>query len=136
MLVALAIVACALAGCGTSTSDQIKAKVAQFGQAVAAKDGKTLCEQVLAPTLLERFALIGLPCERAMQVFFRSVHDPTLAVGRVIVTGRTAQAITLSSASNQIGSLSAVDLVNTANGWRVSGVGSPLIPGLIPKKKK
>ncbi|HWF25135.1 MAG TPA: hypothetical protein VG275_06800, partial [Solirubrobacteraceae bacterium] len=126
---------CALGGCGTSTSDQIKAKVAQFGQAVRAKDGKTLCDQVLAPTLLEHFALIGLPCTKAMQVFFRSVQDPTLAVGRVVVTGRTAQAITLSGARGQVGSLSAVDLVDTTNGWRVSDVGSPLIPGLVPKKK-
>jgi hypothetical protein len=135
MLVALAIVACALAGCGTSTSDQVKAKVAQFAQAVRAKDAGTLCNQVLAPNLLERLPL-GLPCVKAMQVFVGSVHDPTLAVGRVVITGKTtAEAITLSGARGQIGSLSAVQLVNTANGWRVSGLGSPLIPGLVHKKK-
>jgi hypothetical protein len=134
MLVALAIVACALGGCGTSTSDQVKAKVAQFAHAVRAKDGRTLCDQVLAPTLLERFASIGLPCVKAMQVFLGSVHDPTLAVGRVVITGTKAEAITLSGASGQIGSLSAIQLVNTTNGWRVSGLGSPLIPGLVHKK--
>jgi hypothetical protein len=135
MLVALAIVACALGGCGTSTSDQVKAKVAQFGQAVRAKDGKTLCDQVLAATLLERLPA-GLPCVQAMHVFFGSVHDPTLAVGRVVITGKaTAEAITLSGARGQIGSLSAIQLVNTSNGWRVSGLGSPLIPGLVHKKK-
>jgi hypothetical protein len=136
MLVALAIVACALGGCGTSTSDQVKAKVQQFANAVSAKDGRTLCDEVLAPTLLERFASIGLPCVKAMQVFFASVHDPTLSVGRVVITKGKAEAITLSGARGQLGSLSALELVNTASGWRVSGLGSPLIPGLVHKKKK
>jgi hypothetical protein len=132
--VLLAAAACALGGCGASTSDQVKAKVQQFAQSVAAKDARTLCNAVLAPTLLEHFAEVGIPCVKAMQIFLRSVHSPTLAVGRVVVNGGKAEALTLSGARGQIGSLSAVELVDTQNGWRVSGLGSPLLPGAAKKK--
>jgi hypothetical protein len=134
MLAVLAVAACALGGCGTSTSDQVKAKVQQFAQSVASKDAKTLCKQVLAPTLLEHFAAVGLPCVKAMQIFLGSVHNPTLAIGRVVINGGKAEALTLSGARGQIGALSAVELVETSNGWRVSGLGSPLLPGAAKKK--
>lgn len=131
----LAVAACALGGCGTSTGDQVKAKVQQFAHAVATKDAKTLCDQVLAPALLEHFAAVGLPCVRAMHTFLATVKDPTLATGRVVVDGPKAEVLTLSGARGQIGALSAVELVNTPNGWRVSGLGSPLLPGTPHRKK-
>ena len=133
MVTALAIIACALAGCGTSASDQVKAKVQQFAQAVASHDGKTLCGQVLAPSLLTRFSSVGLPCLKAMRIYLGSVHDPTLAVGRVEINGNRAEALTLSGARGQIGALSALELVNTSNGWRISGLGSSLLPGQAKK---
>jgi len=123
---ALAVAACAVSGCGTSQSAQVQAKVQQFARAVEARDATTLCQQVFAPTLLEHFKAIT--CERAMQIFLGTVHGPTLAVGRVVINGNTAEAITLSGARHQIGALDAVELVNTSNGWRVSGLGSPLLP--------
>jgi hypothetical protein len=126
-MVGLVGAACALSACGASTSDQVKAKVQQFAHAVAIGDSKTLCDQVFAPVLLEHFAAVGLPCERAMQTYLSSVHSPTLLVGRVIVNGNTAEAQTLTGARHQIGSLDAVELVDTSNGWRVSGLGSPLL---------
>jgi hypothetical protein len=134
MMVALAILACALAGCGQSTSQQVQAKVQQFATAVKSHDAQTLCDQVLAPALVDRFTAVGLPCTKAMQIFVGSVHDPSLAVGRVVVNGKNkAEALTLSSAKGQLGSLSAVELVNTSKGWRVSGLGSPLLPGQAKK---
>jgi hypothetical protein len=129
MAVALAIAACALGGCGASASDQVKAKVQQFAHAVAAHDGRTLCDQVLAPSLLVRFNSVGLPCVKAMRIFLGSVHNPTLAIGRVEINGGKAEALTLSGARGQLGALSAIELVNTSNGWRVSGLGSSLLPG-------
>jgi hypothetical protein len=132
--VVLAVAACALGGCGMSTSDQVKAKVQQFATSVATRDARTMCGQVLAPVLLEHFATVGIPCVKAMQIFFGSVHDPTLAIGKVVVTGGTAEALTLSGAKGQLGALSAVELVNTSSGWRVSGLGSPLLPGARKKK--
>ena len=126
----LAVAACALGGCGTSTSDQVKAKVQQFATSVATKDARTLCSQVLAPALLEHIAAGGLPCVKAMQIFLGSVRQPTLAIGKVeIFKGGRAEALTLSGAKGQLGALSAVELVDTSNGWRVSVLGSPLLPG-------
>lgn len=133
MVVAVAIAACALGGCGASTSDQVQAKVRQFAHAVATRDAETLCGQVLAPALLTRFVAVGLPCVRAMRIFLRSVNDPTLAVGRVVITGKRAEAITLSGARGQLGALTSVELVDTSNGWRVSGLGSPLLPKRVRK---
>jgi len=127
-VLACACAACALAGCGTSESQQVQSKVEQFVRAVATRDSKTLCDQVFAPVLLNHFAAVGLPCGRAMQTFLRTVHDPTLAVGRVVIDGNKAEAITLSGARHQLGALDAVELVDTDNGWRVSGLGSPLLP--------
>lgn len=127
-MVALALAVCVLSGCGTSTKDQVQAKVKQFAHAVAARDSKTLCNQVFAPVLLEHFAAVGLPCEKAMEIYLGSVRAPQLAIGRVVVSGQTAQAITLSTARGQIGSLDAIDLVQTSQGWRVSGLGSPVLP--------
>jgi len=135
MVAMLAVAACALGGCGQSTSQQIQAKVAQFAHVVATKDAGTLCGQVLAPALLERFTSIGLSCVKAMHIFLGSVHDPSLAVGRVVVTGQKAEAITLSGAKGQLGSLTAIELVNTSGGWRVSGLGSSLLPGQAKKAK-
>ncbi|MDQ6775412.1 MAG: hypothetical protein M3071_04130 [Actinomycetota bacterium] len=129
----LAVAACALGGCGTSTSDQVKAKVQQFAQSVATKDARTLCDQVLAPNLLEHFAVIGLSCVKAMQIYLGSVRDPTLAIGRVVINGGKAEALTLSGARRQLGALTAVELVDTSNGWRVTGLGSPLLPGARKK---
>jgi hypothetical protein len=133
-MVALAVSACALAGCGQSTSQQVQAKVQQFATAVKSHDAQTLCDQVLAPALVDRFTAVGLTCTKAMRIFVGSVHDPSLAVGRVVVNGKkTAEALTLSTAKGQLGSLSAVELVKTSKGWRVSGLGSPLLPGQAKK---
>ena len=128
-MVLLAVAACALAGCGTSANQQVRAKVEQFAHAVAAKDAGTICGQVLATTLLERFAQVGLPCPRAMQTFFASVHDPTLAVGNVAVKGRLAQAIILTGARGQEKSLDSLELVDTSAGWRIYGLGASVLPG-------
>lgn len=125
----LAVASCALAGCGTTTRQQVRAKVEQFAHAVAAKDAGTICGQVLATTLLERFAQVGLPCPRAMQTFFTSVHNPTLAVGNVAVKGRLAEAIILTGARGQEKSLDSLELVQTSAGWRIYGLGASVLPG-------
>jgi outer membrane murein-binding lipoprotein Lpp len=136
MVVAMVLAVSVIGGCGTSVSSKVQAKVQQFAHAVATHDAKTLCTEVFAPALVDHFVAAGIPCERAMQIYLRTVHDPTLAVGRVVINGNKAEAITLSGAKHQIGALDAVELVNTSNGWRVDGLGSPLLPGAAKKKKK
>ncbi len=123
------ICACALAvaGCGASAHDQVQAKVSQFLSAIASHDYKTLCTQVLAPTLLTRLAGGGIKCEDAMRISLQSVHDPILSVGRITVSGSTAQAITLSGARGQKGAFESINLTDTSDGWRISSLATPHI---------
>jgi hypothetical protein len=120
--------ACALAGCGTSSRDQVRAKVEQFVAAVASRDYKTICDQVLAPQLVERLASARVTCLEAMQIALGSVQDPTLSIGRIAVSGHTASAITLTTAKGEEASVDAIELIDTSHGWRVSSLGSPTQP--------
>jgi ketosteroid isomerase-like protein len=116
-------------GCGQSERDTVRAKVQQFLDATRSKDYKTLCEQVLAPALIERLVAAGLQCEQAMQIALGGVKNPTLLIGRVTVSGDHASAITLSGARHQEGSLDAVQLIKTSAGWRIASLGSPVTGG-------
>ncbi len=118
--------ALALAGCGTSERDQVRHKVEQLATAAAHRDYATICADVLAPSLITRLADAGVACRQAMRIAFGTVIDPTISIGRIVVTGSTAQAITLSAAKGQQASLDAIDLVKTLHGWRVSSLASPL----------
>ncbi len=100
----------------------------EFAAAVAHKDAKKICADVLAPSLAERFKTFGLSCERGMEIFFSGLHSPTLAVGKVTVDGSRASAITLSGANGQTASVEALELIKTSNGWRIAGLGSPTHP--------
>jgi hypothetical protein len=126
---ALVAAAAALAGCGASAKDRVQSKVEQFIHATATKDYTTLCDQVLAPALLAHLSAAGLRCEQAMQIALRSVRDPQLAIGRITIDGSKAQAITLSAAAGETGSLDTINLVDTTNGWRVVSLGSPVTGG-------
>jgi hypothetical protein len=117
----------ALAGCGTSAHDQVQSKVTQFLTAISKHDYRTLCTQVLAPSLLARLKNGGISCEQAMRISLSSVHDPILSVGRITVSGSTAQAITLSGASGQRGAFESINLIDTGDGWRISSLATPRI---------
>jgi len=131
MRLAEGIVALACAGvlsaCGTSAHDEVRDKVEQFATAAAKHDYQSLCTQVLAPALITRLADAGVACVPAMRIAFGAVQNPTLSIGRIVVAGRTAQAITLSAAKGQEASLDSIELVKTADGWRVSSLGSPVL---------
>jgi hypothetical protein len=115
-----------LAGCGSSPSDPVRSKVEQFITAVRARDYVTICRRVLAPSLLADLAQGGVGCEQALRVALVSVRRPRLAIGKVSVAGDTASALTLSSASGQAAVLTAIQLVHTPSGWRVSSLRSPI----------
>jgi hypothetical protein len=127
-LVAPLALALLVAGCGQSDKDQVTAKVKEFVTAVAGKDYKTLCGDVLAPVLLADLKAGGIRCEQAMQISLAHVTAPSLAIGKVTVSGDSAQALTLSTAKGQAAALATIKLVKTGDGWRVSSLGSP-IPG-------
>jgi hypothetical protein len=120
-VVLAAAVALALAGCGPSDSQQVHAKVKQFVHAVATHDAKTVCRDVLAPSLVARFTQEGLSCERGIQIFLNSVHNPTLSVGRISVNSSSgASAVVLSGAHCQQLTLASLYLVKTSAGWRIA----------------
>jgi hypothetical protein len=126
-VVACACAAAVLAGCGTSAHDQVQSKVSQFLTAISRHDYRTLCTQVLSPTLLARLKNGGISCEQAMRISLSGVHDPILSVGRITVSGSTAQAITLSGASGQRGAFESINLIKTSHGWRISSLATPQI---------
>jgi hypothetical protein len=127
-----AALAVAVAGCGTSAHDQVQSKVGQFLTAISAHDYRTLCTQVLAPSLLVRLKNGGISCEQAMRISLSDVHDPILSVGRITVSGSTAQAITLSGAKGEKGAFESIGLLDTSHGWRISSLAAPPISGRAP----
>lgn len=123
-MAAIVVGAVLLAGCGTSDRQQVHAKVEQFAVAVAHKDAKTICDQVFAPSLISHFTAAGLTCERGLGIFFSGLQNPTLALGPITVHGTRASAVTLSSASGQSSAVRAINLVKTADGWRIVSLGA------------
>ncbi len=117
-----------VAGCGVNDRDLVRSKVQQLVHAVASRDATTLCGQVWSPSLLAHFGASGISCRQAMQVFFSSVSEPSLGIGRIDVHGSRASVITITTARSQQASLDAIQLVKTGDGWRVSALGTPSIP--------
>jgi hypothetical protein len=118
----------AIGGCGSSEQDQIKAKVRQLTTAADAQDYAAICKDVLAPALVSRMTTSGVSCQYVMQLALASPQHRPFSIGKVTITGSIAQVITLNGAKGQQGSLSAVRLVKTSQGWRISSLNSPL-PG-------
>jgi hypothetical protein len=121
-------VAGALGGCGgPSQQDQVRSKVEQFVSAAAGRDYATICNQVLAPSLLIRLAVGGISCPQAMQIGFGGVTRPTLSIGKITVSGSHAAVIALSTAQGQQASIDTVELTKTGQGWRIASLGGPPI---------
>ncbi len=104
----------------------MRAKVEQFALAAAGRDYKTICNQVLAPTLVARLTAAGVTCEQGMQIALGDVQAPSLSIGRITVSRARASVITLSTAKGQQASIDALELIKTPHGWRLSSLASPL----------
>jgi ketosteroid isomerase-like protein len=123
----LVLAVCALAGCGDSgpsDEQQIRAALAEFERATAARDYQALCDRVLAPELIETVKQIGLPCELALQKGFEDVQNPRLTVGTVKVDDDTATAEVRSSAAGESPSEDTVELVKIRDSWRIASLGT------------
>ena len=117
----------ALAGCGgggPSDDEQVRATLQAFGRAAAARDYQTLCDRLIAPTLVQRLQRIGLPCEVALEQGLGEVRDPRLAVGRVTVEGDRARAEVRSSARGEEPSRDVIGLVRASEDdpWRIASL--------------
>jgi hypothetical protein len=119
-----------IAGCGggNATAD-VKAKVHEFAEATASRNYEKICDDILAPSLLAHLTGGGIRCEQAMEIALGHVTSPRLVLGNVTISGARATVLTLSQAVGEKTLLTAIKLVDTSNGWRISALGSPVEPG-------
>jgi hypothetical protein len=116
-----------LAGCGEggpTPEEQVRSTVTEFGRATAAKDYQTLCDRLLAPSLVEEVESIGLPCEVALRQGLGKVREPRLTIGRIQVKDDTASAEVRTSASGEEPSKDTLELVNLDGTWKISSLGT------------
>jgi hypothetical protein len=124
-LAALVAAALALSGCGSGPSDaeQVRSTVLAFGRATAAKDYRRLCDELLAPRLLDKLKQAGLPCEAALRKGLGDVKDPKLTLGRVVVNGDSATADVRTSARGQPPARAKLKLTRVGGKWRIASLG-------------
>jgi hypothetical protein len=116
-----------LAGCGDqgpTPEEQVRSTVTEFGRATAAKDYQTLCDRLLAPSLVEEVESVGLPCEAAMRQGLRDVRDPRLTIGTIEVRDDRATAEVRTSAAGEEPSQDTLELVNLDGAWKISSLGT------------
>jgi hypothetical protein len=125
-LLAPALVVLVLAGCGDAgptPEEQVRIVVGDFGRATAAKDYRALCENILAPQLVDKVTEVGLPCEAALRQGLGRVKDPHLTIGRVQVDGAHASAEIRTSAAGEQPSKDTLKLVNVNGTWKIASLG-------------
>ena len=116
-----------LVGCGEggpTPEEQVRSTVAAFGRATAAKDYQRLCDQLLAPSLVEDVESIGLPCEVALRQGLGAVREPRLTIGRIQVKDDTASAEVRTAAAGEKPSKDTLELVNLDGEWKISSLGT------------
>ena len=122
-----ALVLLVLAGCGEqgpTPEQQVRSTVTEFGRATAAKDYQTLCDRLLAPSLVEEVESVGLPCEVALRQGLGDVREPRLTIGRVQVRDDRASAEIRTSAAGEEPSKDTLELVNLDGTWKISSLGT------------
>jgi hypothetical protein len=122
-----ALVLLVVAGCGEqgpTPEEQVRSTVTEFGRATAAKDYQTLCDRLLAPSLVEEVESIGLPCEVALRQGLGAVKEPRLTIGRVQVQEDKASAEIRTSAAGEEPSRDTLELVNLDGTWKISSLGT------------
>jgi hypothetical protein len=116
--------AIAIAGCGSSQTSQVRAKVMQFATATHDHNYKVICTQVLSAQLLADILAGGLSCEQALKLGLGKVQDATMVLGKIDVTGSGASVQTLTQARGEKTTLATLELTRTAGGWRIQSLGN------------
>ncbi len=129
---AILAIALAAAGCGSSNEQQVRDTLARYEQATARQDYDALCNKVLAQSLIDRLAQVGLPCDQALRIGLGTVRNPKLQVLKIKITDKLALALVRSSAAGQPTSTDTIRLTKTGDSWRISslsGAQPPASPG-------
>jgi hypothetical protein len=121
--VALLALCAVVSGCGgPSDSEQVHETVAAFQQATASKDYQKICDQLLAPKVVQEVESAGLPCEVALEKGLGDVKSPTLTIGKIAVDGDKATAEVRSAAAGQPPSRDTLQLVRVGDSWRIASL--------------
>ena len=113
----------ALSGCGgTPDPEKVRTVVEAFGVATKAKDYQRLCDELLAPKLVEEVERVGLPCEVALGQCLGEVRSPELTIGRIEIDGDKATADVRSAAAGEFPSRDRLELVRFGDGWRIASL--------------
>ncbi|MBA2348620.1 MAG: hypothetical protein H0V81_10035 [Solirubrobacterales bacterium] len=119
-----ALVILVLAGCGGATPrEEVEATVTRFAEASAQKDYQMLCDQLLAPALVQNVEQYGLPCELAIKQGLGDVREPKLTLGKITVKDDRASAEVTTQAKGQMGSTDTLDLRRVSGEWRIAALG-------------
>jgi hypothetical protein len=120
-LLALAGLVCGCGG-GPSDSERVRAVVERFGEATAAKDYQRLCDDLLAPKLVDEVESQGLPCEVALKQGLGEVSAPKLTIGQIGVNGDSATADVRSTAAGEEPSRDTLELVRVNDSWYIASL--------------
>ncbi len=121
---ALLAAALALGACGADDEGDVRETLNAFAEATAKKDYQRMCDDLLAPELIEQIRRVNLPCEVALRTGLEDVENPRLEVRSVKLDGDTASARVHSTASNQEPSDDTVRLVKVDGEWRIASLAS------------
>jgi ketosteroid isomerase-like protein len=123
-IVAVLVALCPLfSGCGSGGRDetqQVRATLAAFANAMAHKDYATLCTRVFAPALVARLTAVGLDCKAALARGLGGVKSPKLVVRSITVHGQTATAHVHTGAANQQSLDTTISLRKQAGHWYIA----------------
>jgi hypothetical protein len=104
---------------------QVRAVVERFAQATANKDYQTICDALLASTLVRNVERLGLPCEVALQRGLGEVRAPRLEIRQIVVRGNRALVSVHSTAAGQAPSDDALELVTEDEDWKIASLATP-----------
>ena len=103
-------------------AERVLTVVESFGQATAAKDYQRLCDDLLAPKLVDEVESQGLPCEVALKQGLGEVSAPKLTIGQIGVNGDNATADVRSTAAGEEPSRDTLELVRVNDSWYIASL--------------
>ncbi len=119
-----ALLVLGLIGCGAaSPREEVRSTVTRFADASAKKDYQALCDELLAPALVQNVEQYGLPCELAIKQGLGDVRDPRLTLGKITVNDDRASARVTTQARGQKSSTDTLDLRRVSGEWRIAALG-------------
>lgn len=105
--------------------EEVRETLDRYAAATRDKDYQTLCDELLAPELVERIRMAGLPCEVALRTGLENRRNPTLKVLAVEVNGDRAEARVSGTAAGEVPGTANYRLVREDDEWRIASSGGP-----------